>query len=80
MSEPGEVQECLVDIGSPIIAYREPTVADQPRQRGQRGQRDSVRSTTHLCRPNRSLVPSPLLEMWLLMPRRRKTARRRGQP
>jgi hypothetical protein len=77
MSEPGEVQECLVDIGSPLVAHREPTVADQPRQRGQR---DSVRSTTHLCRPNRSLVPSPLLEMWLLMPRRRKTARRRGQP
>jgi len=74
MSEPGEVQECLVDIGSPLVAHREPTVADQPRQH------DSVRSTTHLCRPNRSLVPSPLLEMWLLMPRRRKTARRRGQP
>jgi len=77
MSEPGEVQECLVDIGSPIIAYREPTVADQPRQRASVA---SVRSTTHLCRPNRSLVPSPLLEMWLLLPRRRKTARRRGQP
>jgi hypothetical protein len=50
-----------VDIGSPLVAYREPTVADQPRQH------DSVRSTTHLCRPNRSLVSFPLLEIRLLL-------------
>ncbi len=56
------MEERLIDVISPLVADREPTVLRKPGQ--------SVRSTTHLlCLPSFSELSMPFLAMRLLTPR-----------
>jgi hypothetical protein len=51
----------LMDVVPALVADREPAVLRKPRP--------SVRSTTHRCRPNFSLLSMPFLAMRLFIPR-----------
>ena len=54
-----QIEERLVDIGSPLVAYLHVPVAVH--------NQDNVRSTTHRCRPSFSLLSVPILDIRLLM-------------
>ena len=66
-----EIEECLVDVGPPLVTHRKPPAA--------RASQASVRSTTHRCLPSLSLVSLPLLAIRPFMPRSRRALRQRGK-
>jgi hypothetical protein len=60
-----------MDVRPPLIAHRQPAVA--------RKSHASVRSTTHLCRPNLSLESIPRRAIRAFMPLFLKASRHRGK-